>query len=194
VIHKDFISLLAYLYSATTKTAISLKPTSPTYSASLSPLKDLSTNVSNLSHNIRLVQNAHGATVLKELQLAARSVISAIQGLAETLLSDANATKEPSDAYLSKVGEVHDAIDKLRSNTDGLSSNNVAAARKVWAADQSSLSDALRELQDMPESGDDDGFDDGWDELGIDSSSNKLSPEELERLRKVSTRFFNPDS
>ncbi|KAJ2931407.1 hypothetical protein H1R20_g5765, partial [Candolleomyces eurysporus] len=185
VIHKDFVSLLAYLYSATTKTAISLKPSSPTYSASLSPLKDLSTNISNLSHNVRLVQKAHGATVLKELQSAARSVISAIQGLTETLLSDTTATKEPSDVYLSKVGEVHDAIDKLRSGTDELSSNNVTAVRKIWTADQSSLSDALRELQEIPESGDDNDFDDGWDELGIDSSSNKLSPGELERLRKV---------
>ena len=193
MIHKDFISLLAYLYSATTKVAISLKPTSPTYSASLSPLKDLSTNISNLSHNVRLVQKTHGATILKEMQSAARSVICAIQGLAETLLSDANATKEPGDVYLSRVGEVHDAIEKLRSTTDGLSSNNVAAARKVWAADQSSLSDALKELQDMPDSGDDE-FDDGWDELGIDSSSNELSPEELETLRKAGPRSSSRDS
>ncbi|KAF6765202.1 hypothetical protein DFP72DRAFT_335888 [Ephemerocybe angulata] len=183
VIRKDFISLLAYLYSATTKTALSLKPSSPTYSASLTPLKDLSTNVSRLSSNVRLVRKEHGATVLKELQSSAQTVVSAIQNLAQTLLTVSSPEKE-GEEYLAKVGEIHHAIEQIRG-TGGLSNNNVAAVHKVWLADQASLVDALQELKEIAESGEDgEDFDDGWNELGVEPSP-KLTEEELRRLNKV---------
>lgn len=184
-IHKDFLALLAYLYSATTKTALSLKPSSPTYSASLTPLKDLSDNVARLASNVRVVRKAHGATILKEMKSSAQDVVAAVRGLAQTLLSTLSSSGEPGEEYLSKVGEVHHAIDRIRGS-DGLSRNNVAAALKIWAADQGSLADALSELQEMAQPKDeaDDDFDDGWDELGIEPSSS-LTGEELERLKKV---------
>ncbi|KAJ3531422.1 hypothetical protein NMY22_g8162 [Coprinellus aureogranulatus] len=184
-IHSDFISLLAYIYSATTKTALALKPSSPTYSASLTPLKELSENVARLASNVRVVRKAHGATILKEMRASARGVVSAVQGLAQTLVSDLSSSSEPGEDYLSKVGEVHHAIDQLRGS-NGLSSNNIAAARKIYLADQGSLADALSELQEMgdPKGNRDDDFDDGWDALGIEASPG-LTKEELERLRKV---------
>lgn len=186
VIQKDFLALLTYLYAATTKTAISLKPSSPTYSASLAPLKDLTTNVSRLASNVRLIRTVHGAFVLKETQESAQSVVSSIQQFARTLLSDIEASKTDGDQYLARVGEVHHAIDRIRG-PDGLSANNVAAVRKICSANQASLEDALRELQEMAEDdegGDGDDFDDGWDELGIEPSA-KLTPAELGRLKKV---------
>ncbi|TEB31310.1 hypothetical protein FA13DRAFT_1732759 [Coprinellus micaceus] len=184
-IHKDFLGLLAYLYSATTKTALSLKPSSPTYSASSTPLKDLSDNVARLASNVRVVRTAYGATILKEMQSSAQSVVAAIHGLTQTLISDLSSSNEPGEEYLSKVGEIHHAIDRIRGS-NGLSSNNVAAAHKIWTADQGSLTDALSELQEMAESKDegDDVFDDGWDELGLNASQT-LAGEELERLKKI---------
>lgn len=120
------------------------------------------------------------------MKSSAQDVVSAVQGLAKTLLVALSSSDEPGEEYLSKVGEIHHAIDRIRGS-GGLSSNNVAAAHKIWVADQGSLADALSELQDMAEPKDeeaDDDFDDGWNELGIESSPN-LTGEELERLKKV---------
>jgi hypothetical protein len=119
------------------------------------------------------------------MQSSAQSVVAAIHGLTQTLISDLSSSNDPGEEYLSKVGEIHHAIDRIRGS-NGLSSNNVAAAHKIWTADQGSLTDALSELQEMAESKDegDDVFDDGWDELGLNASQT-LAGEELERLKKV---------
>ncbi|EAU88543.1 hypothetical protein CC1G_04249 [Coprinopsis cinerea okayama7 len=188
VIHKDFLALLSLLYASTTKIALCLKPSSPTYSASITPLKDQTTHVGNLSQNVRLVRKEHGLTLLNEFKSVAKTVINPLKQLAQVFLDHANGEKVNDDAYLSKTGEVHHAIDKARSSPGGLSSSNHIAVKKAWGLHQGSLIDAMDELKELSESegspGSTDDIDDGWDELGIDAPS-KMSAEELGRLKKV---------
>jgi len=118
------------------------------------------------------------------MKSAAEKVVSSVQQLSKALLSDLASTSGKAETYLTSVGEVHQAIESIRGS-GGLSTNNVDAVAKVWSADQGSLADALLELQEIPESrNDNDDVGDGWDELGIDSSPN-LTPNELERLKRV---------
>lgn len=116
-------------------------------------------------------------------------VVTALKQLAQVFLNQANGKPSADDLYLTKTGEVHHTIDKARAATNGLSTFNHIAVRKVWDQQQGSLVDALDELKELSESQSNtnepaDEIDDGWDELGLEAPS-KLSPDELERLRKV---------
>jgi len=182
----DFISILSILYSATTKIALSLKPSSPQYKASLVPLQDVSNNVAALVHSIRLMRVREGTTVLKEYENIAQNVVIAVRSLAQCLLDESrgNANEE----YLVKTGEVHELIDRVRK-PGGLSLNNRDAVRRSWLQDSGSLADAYEEIQEICKAADldvedEEEFGDGWDELGI-SSDKKLSASELDRAQKV---------
>ncbi|KAF8964683.1 hypothetical protein BDZ97DRAFT_1904344 [Flammula alnicola] len=186
ILRTDFISLLSILYAATTKVALSLKPSAPQHKASLVPLKDISNNVAALVHSIRLMRLKEGVTVVREYESVAHNVISSIRALGQTLQSspsDGTASEE----YLVRTGEVHELIDTARKS-GGLSLNNRDAVRKIWLRDHDSLVDGAEEIQEMckPSSADEEegAFDDGWEELGI-SSNQKLSPAELDRTAKV---------
>ncbi|KDR81609.1 hypothetical protein GALMADRAFT_239668 [Galerina marginata CBS 339.88] len=185
----DFLSLLSILYAATTKVALSLKPSAPHHKASLIPLKDLSNNVAALVHSIRLMRLQEGVTVLEEYVTVARNVISAIRSLSQTLLQDDEAN--PTEEYLIRTGEVHELIENVRKS-GGLSLNNRDAVRRLWARELDSLLDGYAEIQEIckpSESSDqdveeEDAFDDGWEELGL-SSDQKLSSTEADRAAKV---------
>ncbi|KAJ3514839.1 hypothetical protein NLJ89_g2129 [Agrocybe chaxingu] len=185
----DFISLLALIYAATTKVALSLKPSSPEHKASLTPLKNLSNNVAALVHSIRLMRRNLAATILKEYEIVARNVIREVLHFSEVLLSPPAASTSNED-YLVGVGKMHELIDLAR-RSGGLSLNNREAVRKRWLQDRDSLVDGEEEIQEICQSSDSDEpadddelFDDGWEELGI-SSKQKLSPVERDRVEKV---------
>ncbi|KAJ7940640.1 hypothetical protein B0H13DRAFT_2226014 [Mycena leptocephala] len=194
VVHKDLISLLSLLYAATTKVSLALKPSSPTYSASLVPLKDLSDHVSALFHCANLfVPDSHGATLSREAHSLVRDAIESIRALVQTFLDiEASDSRQSSgqagDEYMVRTATVHNVLDKART----LSANNLRAVRKRWVEDAASLDDGFQEVADMvneaestdgPED-DDEMFDDGWGEIGI-GKSQKMSPEELDRTKKV---------
>ncbi|KAF4608463.1 hypothetical protein EYR40_000808 [Pleurotus pulmonarius] len=190
VIQKDLASLLTLIYAAATKLALSLKPSSPTYSASLTPIKEISERVAAVAHCVLFIDpNLHGATLFKEGVETVKDVIEATASLAEAFVTAAS-TPNPGDEYLSRTGTVHELAEKAKN----LSLSNALAVQKRWQQDRASLDDAVSELHDMieqAETGDgantlDTDFDDGWAEFGI-GSDKKLQIHELARAKKAHT-------
>ncbi|KAJ7273712.1 hypothetical protein B0H12DRAFT_1228528 [Mycena haematopus] len=190
VLHKDLVSLTSLLYAATTKLSLALKPAKPTYSASLAPVKDLADHVSALFHCANLfTPEAHGATLVQEVQSLVRDAIHSIRALVQTFLEIENSDSRQSsgqagDEYMVRTATVHNVLARARA----LSANNLLAVRKRWSEDAASLDDGLREATDMVEEAEstDDGeeFDDGWGDIGI-GKSQKMNAEELDRTKKV---------
>ncbi|KII88518.1 hypothetical protein PLICRDRAFT_698889 [Plicaturopsis crispa FD-325 SS-3] len=198
VIQRDLQSILSLIYASTTKLALSLKPSSPTYAASLTPLKDVTAQTASLLHCTGLFQpEVHGATLIKEVNIAATDIIEAIRALVQTFLSHtqtlehryAGGSGQAGDDYMIKTGTVHDLIDKVRGR-NGISKDNLEAVRKKWTEDRASLDDGFREVAEMVEDaeGDDEEDamieDDGWDEIGLGSGM-KMDKDELERTKSV---------
>ena len=205
------------IYSNTTKLSIALDPSKPTYSAALTPLKDLITHSSTLASNASsFLPNAHGRALTTEVHSTARNVLAALQVLVHTHLSllasppskdDAVAVsrsspKNGNDAYLAKTGVVHELITqaKAEDRPQGLSRTNLIAVRKRWQEHSEIIADAAATLENeaSPSDGDDD-FDDGWDdsELGF-TMPGKLSPEQVElaktvRIRRLHFPHLTPD-
>ncbi|KAJ7449809.1 hypothetical protein FB451DRAFT_1052648 [Mycena latifolia] len=195
VLRKDLVSLLSLLYAATTKLSLALKPSQPTYSAALAPLKDLADHVSALFHCAGLfVPDTHGATLVQEIASLVKDAIESIRSLAQTFLEiEASDSRQSSgqagDEYMVRTATVHSLLDRARA----LSANNLLAVRKRWTEDAASLKDGFREVADMvedaessdnTEDSDDAMFDDGWGEIGI-GKSQKMDSDELERTKKV---------
>ncbi|KAK0210751.1 hypothetical protein DFS33DRAFT_1378734 [Desarmillaria ectypa] len=191
VIRQDFLSLLLLIYGSSTKISLAMKPKAPTYSAALSPLKDISDHISALTHctNI-LLPKIHGATLVREFNDICRDVTNSVKSLLVILDASEARVLESGDKYLVKTGELHHLIDKARSPSgDGLSVDNLSAVRKKWQQDSGPLDDGLKELNDMIKYGMEEGEDDegdGWDELGLESMK-CLSEKELERTKQVHT-------
>ncbi|THU91161.1 hypothetical protein K435DRAFT_801486 [Dendrothele bispora CBS 962.96] len=195
VIRTDFMSLLALIYATATKLAISLKTSSPTYSAAITPLKDMTKHVAALSHCVNMFNiNEHGKTFTQEAVSLVRDVLISTQSLLQLLLDievsdDRNKWKEE---YLVRTGTLHDIIENARSPT-GLSKDNSSAVAKIWNRDLGALEDGVREVAEMIENAqcgdigeDEDDDDDGWDELGL-GSSKTLDKDELGRTFKIHT-------
>jgi hypothetical protein len=198
VLHKDLISLLSLTYNATTKISIALKPSAPTWSASLTPLKDLSSHIAALAHCVALFNSAVYGATLKEVVVAAIvDVFNSVAKLVGVFLGAANGNGDDADAeeYLMRTGVVHDSIERAKT----LARDNSEAVRTQWEADLGGLEDAFREVGDMVEDrGQDSGNaeeepklddDDGWDGLGFDSGK-KMNKDELDRTKKVSEDSF----
>jgi len=196
VLHKDLISLITLIYASTTRLAISLKPSSPTWSASLTPSKELARNVLAATTCACLYDGRmHGETLAKEIKGTVKDVVGAVRDLVQTFLAIATSPDidEPQNEYLIKAGTVHDLIERARG-PDGISKDNLIAVRKKWAEDKAVMDDALKEMGEMIEEAEaDDGGEeeaegesdeDGWDELGL--SSKKMDKHELKRAKAVS--------
>ena len=208
----DFISILSVIYSNTTKLSIALNPTSPTYSAALTPLKDLTTYSSTLASNASsFLPNVHGRALTMEVHSTARGVFTALQELVHAHLSllanpankgdDAVAVSKSSsqngnDAYLAKTAVVHELITqaKTEKHPRGISKSNLIAVRKRWREHSEIIADAVETLEaegspsDVDDEDDED-FDDGWDDpdLGL-IAPGKLSPEQVELAKTVRIR------
>jgi len=205
----DFISILSVIYSNTTKLSIALNPASPTYSAALTPLKDLTTYSSTLASNASsFLSNVHGRALTTEVHSTARGVFTALQELVHAHLSlladhaskddDAvavskSSSKNGNDTYLAKTAVVHELITqaKAEKHPRGLSKTNLIAVRKRWREHSEIIADAVEtlEAEGSPSDGDDEDFDDGWDDpdLGL-IMPGKLSPEQVELAKTVRIR------
>ncbi|KAF5380978.1 hypothetical protein D9615_003953 [Tricholomella constricta] len=194
VLRNDFTSILSLLHGSTTKLSLALNPASPTYSASLTPLKDISEQISAVSHCVRLLDHNHGLSLNQEFTSVANDVIQSVRSLLQTFLDietsgNRTSTGKAGDKYMIRIGTVHEIINNARS---GLSKDNLASVQKKLAQDHDSLEDGLQEVGEMVtdhgsaiESADGDGWDDdGWGELGMDSRR-RMDSDELERAKKV---------
>ncbi|KAG2063817.1 hypothetical protein BDR04DRAFT_1185984 [Suillus decipiens] len=201
VILKDLDSLLSLIYNSSTKLALVLKPSSPTYSASLPVIADLAKYTSGIAHCVHLVNpNLHGVTLIKELQYELRAIFEALRAVMQTFLN--LAARGPSIArngsageeYLVRIGTLHDLITQARG-LDGIPQDNISAIRRRWKQDRVALEDSLREVSEMIDRAegsegdgvddDDDDDDDGWDELGLDDTEAKMDKDELARAKNV---------
>ncbi|KAK2466918.1 hypothetical protein APHAL10511_001176 [Amanita phalloides] len=187
VIRCDLLSLLAILHHAITKVSLALKPSSPSYGASVTPLNDIATRIASIAHCAGLFTPVHGLVLTDEAVSLVKQVIQSIRSLIQTLLDANNGTTKAEhvgDDYLIITAAVHDLIDKARS-PDGLSLDNVSAVRKLWLRDQASLEDGYVELVQMIENASDkeEQVDDGRDELGL--GTNHLSLAEADRAKKA---------
>ncbi|KAJ7582717.1 hypothetical protein C8J56DRAFT_955554 [Mycena floridula] len=185
VLHKDFLSLLSLIHASATKIALSLKPSSPTYRAGLSPVKDMSDHVAALS-NCSMLWSVHGATLAKEVSTIVHDIADSAKSFLTIFLTvETTENGRGSDEYLIRTGAFHNLVEMTRGS-DGLSKDNRSAVSKVWVRDLQSLEDGMREVTEMIESQDDekDDQDDGWNELGIESGE-KMDGHELERAKQV---------
>ncbi|KIK47042.1 hypothetical protein CY34DRAFT_799738 [Suillus luteus UH-Slu-Lm8-n1] len=199
VILKDLDSLLSLIYNSSTKLALALKPSSPTYSASLPVIVDLTKYTAGIAHCIHLLNpDSHGATLIKEVQHEMTAILEALRAVVQTFLS--LAARGPSIArsgsageeYLVRTGALHDVITQARG-PNGIPKDNISAIRRIWKQDRGALEDSLREVSEMIDEaegseGDDvDGnnVDDGWDELGLGDTGAKMDRDELARAKNV---------
>jgi hypothetical protein len=135
-------------------------------------------------------------TLMREVASVAEDVIQSVRALLELFLTNETyGVEHAGNEYLVRTGAVHDLITKARA-PGGVSSNNLASVRKKWKQDYDAMDDGLNEISEMikdaqASTGDDDFEDDGWDELGIQSST-RMDQTELERAKKVviSITFF----
>lgn len=194
LLHNDFLSLLSLIYLSTTKLSLVLKPSSPSYTAALEPLKELSDRAAALPHCVRLLETDHGKTLAAEANGVAKDVLDVVKSLVQTFITidaEGSSRGKSGDEYLVRTGAVHNAIDAARGQ-NGFSANNLVAVTKVLKRNQESLDDGMNEVQEMIDSAknsgegaeDDEEFDDGWAEFNI-SSNVKPSLTELERINKV---------
>lgn len=182
----DFLSILFLLYSASTKVALALKPDAKGHRAAIIPLKDLSNNVAALTHSVRLMHQTQGQTLFAEYKNTAQNTIRSIEYFADGLQSSISRSLEYDDCLMA-VNKVHELID-IAKRPGALSVDNKAAVRKKLLQDHDSLQDGAEEIKEMitPTS---DGFDDGWEDLGLKSNQD-FSPEEKDRLKMVRSLLF----
>ncbi|KAI0736729.1 hypothetical protein C8Q72DRAFT_20290 [Fomitopsis betulina] len=180
VLHKDLISLLTLIYTATTKLTLSIRAEEPAYKAALGPLQDLIANVSAVTTCATLF-DAHGLTLASAVKQVVTEMCTALSALARTLL-------EEGDDYLVHTGMVHDLVYQAKRD---LPADNQMAVKKRWAADRGMLEDTLQDVTSMLEDNDAVGDEvhsddelDGLDELGL-GSTKKMSELELERTKKI---------
>ncbi|KAL4074439.1 hypothetical protein V8B97DRAFT_1949784 [Scleroderma yunnanense] len=186
IVLNDLHSLLTLIYSLTTKLSLALKPSSPTYSASLPVLQDLAKYTSDIVHCISLL---HGGTLIKDTTDIVKGIVDALHTLVQNFLDLASAPSVATagEDYLVRTATLHDLITSAQGST-GIPKDNQSAVRKHWKCNKESLDDGLTEVARMIEEGDnddqEDGFDDGWDELGL-GGTNPMNKEELNRAKSV---------
>ncbi|EJD06067.1 uncharacterized protein FOMMEDRAFT_26833 [Fomitiporia mediterranea MF3/22] len=203
----DYNSLLSLLYHDATKLAIALKPSDLTYSAALSPAKELVSHVNALASCACSIDGAqYGRTLSREMRWSTEDVLTGFESLLGVYASDAhhrNAIREKgtTEPYLVRTGTVHEAIVRAR----GIPRTNQEAVRKRWQGVLGGLSDCEKEVQEMvteeEAEGNNEGdsedegygdFDDDWelDDMKHPKKQNIVaSQEELTRLKSAYTLF-----
>jgi hypothetical protein len=122
------MSLLSLVYHQVTKLAITLKPSSPTFKAALSPGKELAAHLDALaSCACSLNKDLHGESVVKEVRWATEDVLNGVESLLTVYLGDTHYQQGASEAgerdsrgapYLVRTAVIHEAIDRARANTE----------------------------------------------------------------------------
>lgn len=207
IVRKDMLSLHRLIHTSTTRLSLSLGKPPPSYSIAKVPLKDLKSQVEQLTS---CTYSLPPGVLRKEAVWAAEETILALNSLAQHFESQCRRDQIGGDEYLAKTGAIHDAVVKAEQ----MSTDETAAIVKVWKMNGESLEDSLREVREMMEKKDVENDDvverdmkkqdvgtkdaekkdvdesdgdegDGWDELG-EGFGGALNPEEMERVEKVS--------
>jgi hypothetical protein len=176
------LSLHRLIHTSTTRLSVSLGKPPPSYPIALVPLKDLTSNVSQLAS---CASSLPPGALRKEAVWAAEETVQALDALVQYFDSRCRQGETVGNEYLAKTGAVHDAVEKAEK----MSRDEAEAVAKAWRTNGESLEDSLKEVKEMMEDAEDeaeeqDEFDDGWDELG-EGFGGKLKPEEMERVKKV---------
>lgn len=133
---------------------------------------------------------------MREVASIAEDIIQSVRTLLQVFLEHETLGAEHAEnEYLVRTAAVHDLITRARA-PGGVSSDNLASVRKKWKQDYDAMDDGLNEIGEMIKdaqgSGGNDGFeDDGWDDLGLQSSQ-KMDQTELERAKKVVCSITSP--
>jgi cyclin-D1-binding protein 1 len=186
VLRKDALSLHRLIHNSTTRLSVSLGKPPPSYSIAKVPLKDLGSQVAQLTS---CTCSFPPGVLRKEAVWAAEVTIRALETLVQHFESQYLQDEFGGDEYLAKTGAIHDAVVKAEQ----MSSDETEAIVKVWKLNGESLDDSLREVREMMEKKDVDKDDvgepgeeggDGWDEVG-EGFGGALNPEEIKRVEKV---------
>lgn len=193
VLRNDFLSLLTLIYTSSTKISLTLRPSEPAYSASKSPIQDITTHVSSLTTCATLF-DPHGKVLAEAVRRSATEVCQSVLAFAQGFLSitneaDSSSSSQSKEDYLVRTGTVHECIEKIRKS---LPESNAGAVKNLWLQDRAMLDDSFAEVNTMIEEGgdgyeSDEGFgddDDLLDELGL-GTTKSLSSIEIERVKKV---------
>ena len=89
-----------------------------------------------------------------------------------------------------RTGSVHDACDRHKN----LSMDNREAVTKIWKNDQEALEDALKEVEELLSTSEDDALDDGWNELDqeLGGPASELTEAEAGLVKKVTHPHLSP--
>ncbi|KAF8517528.1 hypothetical protein BU17DRAFT_91654 [Hysterangium stoloniferum] len=181
VLRKDTLSIHRLIHTSSTRLSVALGKQPPSYPIALVPLKDLTSQVGQLTSCTTVFPPG---LLRKEAVWAAETTIQALEALAQHFATICRQNKADDQEYLIKTGAVHDAVMKAAE----LSESEIDAAVKRWKVNAESLEDSLGEVKEMMEekreADSEDATDDGWDELG-EGFSDTLSVEEMDRVKKV---------
>lgn len=184
-LRKDFLSLLTLIHSYTTRLwmALGKKPSTPT--AAVSILKTLSQHIQDLSGCAGAFdQNRFGNSLSNEARLAAQEVLHATN-----VLLRAYSNKFEGADSAQRTGSVHDVCERHKH----LSMDNREAVAKIWKNDQEALKDALKEVEELLSTSDEDTLDNGWNELDQDlgGTTSELTEVEVSLVKKVTGPYLS---
>lgn len=182
-LRKDFLNLLTLIHSYITRLwmALGKKPSTP--AAAIPILGTLSQHIQNFSSCAGAFdQNRFGNSLSTEARTAAQEVLQATKVLLRAYAND--------DDSAQRTGSVHDACDRHKN----LSMDNREAVTKIWKNDQEALEDALKEVEELLSTSDDDALDDGWNELDeeLGGHASELTEAEVILVKKVTHSYPSP--
>jgi Grap2 and cyclin-D-interacting len=184
-LRKDLLSLLTLIHSYTTRLwmALGKKPSTP--AAAISILESLSQHIQNLSGCAGAFdRNRFGNSLSNEAGFAAQEVLQATQ-----VLLRAYANNHTDSDSAQRTGSVHDACDRHKN----ISIDNREAVAKIWKNDQEALKDAIKEVEELLSTSDEDALDNGWNELDqeLGSPSSELTEAEFGLVKKVTRTSYS---
>lgn len=192
---RDFQSLLSLLYHDTTKLAIALKSSNPTYLAAITPGKDLGSHIDALTSCVCSISgHEYGHVLIRELRKSSEDVMTALDAVLAVYLAPNEPHKqearedETNEPYLVKTAIIHEAIEGARGGPQ----SNHEAIRRCWESVLGGIGDCLNEVSEMveEEEGEEENSDDtdGWDELIVSATRqepDKATFKELACMKSV---------
>ncbi|KAF8499932.1 hypothetical protein JB92DRAFT_923331 [Gautieria morchelliformis] len=183
-LRKDMLSLHHLIHTSTTRLSVSLGKPPPSYSLAQVPLKDLVSQVVQLTS---CACSYPPGILRREAIWASEGTIRALAALVRHFEKQCRQGETSGEEYLAKTGAIHDAVTKA----ENLSNDETEAIIRAWKVNGESLEDSLKEVKEMEdkdgdeeqEQSNEDGGD-GWDELG-EEFGRKLKPEEMQRVKQI---------
>jgi Grap2 and cyclin-D-interacting, N-terminal len=176
-LRKDMLSLHRLIHTSTTRLSVSLGKPPPSYSLAQVPLKDLASQVVQLTS---CTCSYPPGTLRREAISVFEGTIRALTALVRHFEKQCRQGGTGGEEYLAKTAAVHDAV----TSAESLSSDETEAIITAWKANGETLEDSLKEVKEMEDEQSSENGGDGWDELGEDFGR-KLKPEERQRVKQV---------